>query len=179
MRRKPRGREVLRMAIFGSLQTVRAQTTGRNASYKAAFDYIAECLTPGTAAHALINAMQAGGNERVDLGGGAFALAQAYMSKTPRETGFFESHRAYVDVQAIISGTEFIEVADVGTLKVKEDRTPAKDAIIYEMSNETSPLLMRAGDVAVLDPVDGHMPCIATGGNSALIRKIVVKIPVA
>ncbi|MDR1009719.1 MAG: YhcH/YjgK/YiaL family protein [Opitutaceae bacterium] len=166
------------MAIFGSLKTVRAQTTGRNASYKAAFDYIAGCFEPGAAAHTLVNSLAVGGNERVGLGGGAFALAQVYMSKAPRESGFFESHLAYVDVQAIISGEEFIEVTDVATLKVKENRTPANDVIIYEMYNEATPLRMRAGDVAILDPADAHMPCIAIK-DSALIRKIVVKIPVA
>lgn len=179
MPRKARGREALRMAIFGSLQTVRAQTTGRGASYKAAFDYIAECSKPGTAAHKLINSLAVGGNERVELGDGAFALAQVYMSKAPRETGFFESHLAYVDVQAIIAGEEFVEVTDVSTLKVKENRTPAKDVIIYEMHNEATPLRLRAGDAAVLDPVDAHMPCIAINNTPALIRKIVVKIPVA
>jgi YhcH/YjgK/YiaL family protein len=165
------------MAIFGSLKTVRAQTTGRNASYKTAFDCIVECFKPGTAAHKLINSLAVGANERVDLGNGAFALAQVYMSKAPRETGFFESHLAYVDVQVIISGEEFIEVTDVATLKVKENHTPAKDVIIYEMYNEATPLRLRAGDVAVLDPADAHMPCIAIK-DPALIRKIVVKIPV-
>lgn len=165
------------MAIFGSLKTVRAQTTGRGSRYKIAFDYIAECSQPGSAAHALINRLQAGEVERVELGDGVFAMAQVYMSKAPRETGFFEAHLAYVDVQAIIDGEEIVEVADVANLKVKEDRTPAKDVIIYEMYNEAALVRLRAGEVAVLDPVDGHMPCIAVK-ESALIRKVVVKVPV-
>ncbi|MDF9827165.1 biofilm protein TabA [Ereboglobus sp. PH5-10] len=166
------------MAIFGSLKTVRAQTSGRNENYKTAFDYIDDCLKPGTDAHKLIHNLAAGDSDRVELGNGAFALPQAYLSKAPRETGFFESHLAYVDVQAIISGEEIVEVTDVANLKVKEDRTPAQDAIIYEMHDEASPVRLRAGEVAVLDPVDGHMPCIAIK-EPALIRKIVVKIPVA
>ena len=166
------------MAIFGSLKTVRAQTTGRGAHYKAAFDYIAECSKPGSAAHTLLHSLDVGGSGRVELGDGAFALPQVYMTKAPRETGFFESHLAYVDVQAIIAGEEIVEVTDVANLKVKEDRTPAKDVIIYEMYNEGALVRLRGGEVAVLDPVDAHMPCIAVK-ESSLIRKIVVKIPVA
>ena len=165
------------MAIFGSLKTVRAQTTGRDANYKAAFDHIAECLAPGSAARKLIDGLAAGAVERVELGGGAFALAQVYMTKAPRETGFFESHRAYVDVQAVIEGEEIIEVADAAGLKVEEDFTPGKDFIKYHMTGATSPLLLRSGEAAVFDPDDAHMPGIALKAPS-LMRKVVVKIPV-
>lgn len=166
------------MAIFGSLKTVRAQTTGRSAHYNAAFDYIDDCLKPGTNAHKLIHGLAVGGNERVELGGGAFALAQVYTTKAPRETGFFESHLAYVDVQAIIEGEEIIEIADVADLKVKENRTPAKDVIIYDMHDNGAKVRLHAGEAAVLDPADGHMPCIAIK-EPALVRKVVIKVPVA
>ena len=170
------------MAIFGSLHTVRAQTKGRDAHahYAAAFDYIAECATPGSAAHALINGLAPGESARVELDGGAFALPQVYMTKAPRESGFFESHLAYVDVQAIISGAEIIEVADTAGLQIAENLTPGKDLIKYALPPpcETSHLLLRAGALAVLDPADAHMPCIAAGGQPALVRKVVVKIPV-
>ena len=168
------------MAIFGSLQTVRAQTKGRNAHYATAFDYIAECTKPGAAAHTLINSLAAGGDARVELGGGAFALPQVYMTKAPRETGFFESHLAHVDVQAIISGEEIIEVADTGDLQISENLTPGKDLVKYALPppRETTHLRLRAGSLAVLDPSDAHMPCIAPDGKPALVRKVVVKIPV-
>ena len=176
------------MAIFGSLHTVRAQTRDRDAHshYSAAFDYIAECATPGSAAHTLINGLAPGEGARVELAGGAggaggaFALPQAYMTKAPRESGFFESHLAYVDVQAIISGAEIIEVADTAGLQIAENLTPGKDLIKYALPppGETSRLLLRAGDLAVLDPADAHMPCIAAAGQPALVRKVVVKIPV-
>jgi len=171
-----------RMAIFGSLQTVRAQTKGRNANYQVAFDYIVECTKPGTAAHKLINSLAAGESGRVELNGGAggaFALPQVYMTKAPRETGFFESHLAYVDVQAIISGEEIIEVADIADLTITENLTPEKDLIKYAMHNKAALVRLHAGELAVLDPSDGHMPCIAVDGKPALVRKVVVKVPVA
>ena len=166
------------MAIFGSLKTVRAQTTGRPDTYKTAFDYVAECATPGTDAHKLLHSLAAGSSDRVELGNGVFALPQVYMTKAPRETGFFESHLAYVDVQAIIVGEEIVEVADVADLKIKENRTPAKDVIIFEMYDKGAQVRLHAGEVLVLDPADGHMPCIAIK-ESSLVRKVVVKVPVA
>jgi len=166
------------MAIFGSLKTVRAQTKGRDTNYAAAFAYITECTKSGAAAHKLINSLAIGDNERVDIGGGAFALPQVYMTKAPRETGFFESHLAHVDVQAIISGEEIIEVADTADLKVTENLTPGKDLIKYAMHDKAALLRLHAGELAVLDPTDAHMPCIAVDGKPALVRKVVVKIPV-
>jgi len=170
------------MAIFGSLKTVRAQTKGRDANYAAAFDYIAECARPGTPAHTLLHNLAPGDSARVELGGagGAFALPQVYMTKAPRETGFFESHLAYVDVQAIIAGEEIIEIADTAALTVTEDLTPEKDLVKYALPppDKTTPLRLRAVTLAVLDPADAHMPCIAANGKPALVRKVVVKIPV-
>jgi YhcH/YjgK/YiaL family protein len=154
----------------------RAQTSATSA-FKIAFAYIGECSRPGTAARRLLDSLEAGKSERVELGGGVIAMPQAYMSKSPRTAGFYEAHKNYIDVQAVIAGEEIIEVADVACLRVKEDRTPASDALIYEQYDDGSAVRLRAGEAAVLWPVDGHMPCIAAG-DSALVRKVVVKVPV-
>ncbi|MDR0352622.1 MAG: YhcH/YjgK/YiaL family protein [Opitutaceae bacterium] len=164
------------MAIFGSIDTVRAQTAATSA-FKTAFAYIDECSRPGTAARQLLDSLEAGKSERVELGGGVFAMPQVYCSKSPRTEGFYESHKRYIDVQAVIAGEEIIEVADVAGLTVKEDRTPASDVLLYEPYDDGALVRLRAGEAAVLWPVDGHMPCIAVHG-SVLVRKVVVKVPV-
>lgn len=164
------------MAIFGSLATVRAQL-GDAQRFASALAYLDDCFHPGSAASARLQQLAEGKSERVELAGGAFALEQVYRTK-PRPDGFFESHRAYIDVQVVVSGEEIIEVADVGSLQVKEDRTPAKDVLIYHMPEAATSLRLRSGDAAILYPVDGHMPQVAING-STLVRKIVVKVPVA
>jgi len=163
------------MAIFGSLATVREQL-GPSKSFEAAFAYLDDCFHPGSAANLRLQQIPEGKSERIELAGGAFALEQVYRTKT-RADGFFESHRAYIDVQVVVSGEEFIEVLDTAGLQVKEDRTPAKDVLIYHMPDTASALRLRAGEAAVLYPVDGHMPSVSTGQPS-LVRKIVVKVPV-
>jgi biofilm protein TabA len=164
------------MAIFGSLATVRAQL-GQQKRFESAFAYLDDALHPGSAANTRLLQLVEGKSDRVELADGAFALEQVYQTKA-RADGFFESHRVYIDVQVVVSGEEFIEVADVGGLQVKEDRTPGKDVIIYHMTNQASVLRLKAGDAAVLYPVDGHMPSISTESPST-VRKIVVKVPAA
>jgi len=163
------------MAIFGSLATVRAQL-GQQKQFEAAFAYLDDALHPGSAANSRLLQLAEGKSERVELAAGAFALEQVYQTKA-RSDGFFESHRAFIDVQVVVAGEEFIEVVDVAGLSVKEDKTPGKDVIIYHMADRASLLRLKAGDAAVLYPVDGHMPSISTETPST-VRKIVVKVPV-
>ena len=166
------------MALFGSLATVRAQLAHAD-RFQATFAYLDDCFRPGSAAYQRLRALAVGQQERTELAGGVFGLEQVYLSK-PRAEAFFESHKQYVDVQVIVEGEEFIEVADVAKLSLKEDKTPAKDVIIYHMAEAGSATALRlgAGEAAVLFPVDGHMPTVAIKAP-ALVRKIVVKVPVA
>jgi len=166
------------MALFGSLSTVRAQLAHAD-RFQATFAYLDECFRPGTTAYQRVRAIEVGKQERTELGGGAFGLEQVYTSKL-RPDAFFESHKQFIDVQVIIEGEEFIEVADIAKLKLKEDKTPAKDVIIYQMADAGSATALRlgAGEAAVLFPVDGHMPTVAIKDPS-VVRKIVVKVPVS
>ncbi len=163
------------MALFGSLATVRAQLAN-TAHFEAAFAYLEEVFKTGSPAHQRILAIEAGKSGRVELAGGAFALEQAYLTKK-RSEGFFESHRAYIDVQVIVSGEELLEVADVAKLSLGEDLTPGKDLIKYRMFEAASVLRLGAGEAAVFFPVDGHMPSIAIAAP-VLVHKSVIKVPV-
>lgn len=163
------------MAVVGTLSVVRAQLAPAS-HFAPAFVYLARALAPGSAEHARILAVPAGETLRVELGGGAFALEQAYRSK-PRAEGRFESHRAYVDLQAMVAGEELMELADVARLAVQEDFTAERDVLFYCDYAATSVLRVAAGEVAVFFPADGHMPSLAAGAP-ALVRKTVVKVPV-
>lgn len=164
-----------RMAIFGPFAQVKAQTT--DPRFAAALAYVDEVLRAGSAAQGRIGRIAAGVTERIDLDGGAFALEQAYVPK-PRPEGFFESHRHYIDVQVIVAGEEQMEVEDVARLTVTEDCTPGRDLIKYADTVAASVLRLRAGDVAIFFPADGHMPSLHWR-DGGLVRKTVVKVPVA
>lgn len=164
------------MAIFGTLDTLRVQLAWPE-HFAAMFAYMAEALRPDSTVQARIGSIAAGATERVELAGGAFALEQAYLTK-PRTEARWESHCAYIDVQVVVAGEEFMEVAGVTYLAVAEDFRPAKDLIFYRTFDHGSILRVRAGEAAVFFPSDAHLPSLRTGAAATLVRKTVIKVPV-
>ena len=163
------------MAVFGSLSTVRSQLAGSPA-FRRALDYVQLCLTPGTPEALRIAAVPLDVTERVELGGGVFALEQAYTAKPPAQ-GRWEAHQDHIDVQVVVSGRELMGVIEVTKLVIAEDFRPAKDLMFYAPCAEGSLLKVPAGEVAVFFPADAHMPSLADGAPS-VVRKTVVKVPV-
>jgi biofilm protein TabA len=163
------------MAFFGPLATVR-QRCAPLPEFQAALAYAAEALTPGSPVHARIAALAGGTNHRQELGGGAYAVEMAYLTK-PRAEGFFETHRKYIDVQVLVAGDELMELAPVSRLGVTQPYDPAKDFAKHTDTRESSVLRATAGDVAIFWPEDAHMPSLAVNAP-ALVRKTVVKVPV-
>lgn len=163
------------MAVIGSLPVVQAQLANE-AQFAAAFAYLAQALKPGTPEHARILAVSPGRTERIELAEGAFALEQAYLTK-PREEGRYESHQAYIDLQAIVAGEEWMELTDIRRLTVKDDFASERDVIFYENFAAGSRLRLGPGEIAVFHPADAHMPSLAIDAP-AVVCKTVVKVPV-
>lgn len=164
------------MAVFGTLPVVRSQLA-RSAAFDLAFAYVAKALTPGSAEFSRIGAVPEGKTERVELGLGVFALEQAYAAKAP-ETGKWEAHEKYIDVQVIVSGHEAMRLIDVSELTLTEDYRAERDLMFFAAKDGGSTLRAGAGAVAIFYPADGHMPSLADGA-SVLVRKTVVKVPVS
>lgn len=164
------------MALFGPFPTLKKQLAS-DARFAAALAYAAEVLDARSGAFARLGNVSVGETVRIELGGGTFALEQAYRTK-PRAEGFFESHRKYIDVQIVVAGEEVMEVEDITRLVVAMPFVAERDLIKYAEPAASSRLAMRAGDVAVFFPEDGHMPSIHSQGP-VLVRKSVVKVPVS
>ena len=162
------------MAIFGSLETVRGQTAARP-SLQRALDYIAKLQRHDSAERARLFALPVGETVRVDLGDGMFAIDAAYTSKA-RADVFFETHRKYIDVQAVLAGEEAMEIADQARLALDVPYDAERDLIKYKDYAGTSVLRAREGEIMVFFPVDGHMSHAAA--QPVLVRKSVVKVPV-
>src|SRR3954452_3957082 len=126
------------MALFGTPPAVHAQLA-RPEHFSAAFAFINEVGRAGSEAHRQLFAQNAGETGRVELPGGAFALPQSYLTKT-RSEGRWETHRAFIDIQAVFAGEEFMEVAARDKLTLREDLTPSRDVIFYEAFNRGSAL---------------------------------------
>ena len=165
------------MALYGSLETIRAQAPILP-GFAAAFSYVEELLRPGSAAQQRIRSIAAGNTQKVDLGEGVFAVEQVFESKA-RVEGFFESHRKYIDVQVVVEGEELMELADIARMKIRQPYDAERDLIVYEDNADACVLRVFPGQVAVYFPVDVHMPTLRVRATPVLVRKTVVKIPVS
>ncbi|HEX2188834.1 MAG TPA: YhcH/YjgK/YiaL family protein [Longimicrobiaceae bacterium] len=103
-----------------------------------------------------------------------FALVDTYDTGPSTERRF-ESHRAHLDVQYVAAGEERILHAPVRLLVPAGEYDPERDVVFYEEPKAASSLLLRAGDLAVLRPGDGHKPGCMAGGRHR-VRKVVVKV---
>lgn len=162
------------MALFGPFSLIEAQVA--DPRILAAFGYVTEALLRGSEVHTRIGQVAPGATGRVELAGGVFALEQAYAPKA-RPEAFFESHRRYIDLQVIVEGEELMEVENVSRLTISVAYDPERDLVKYADTAEASVLRMRAGDLAIFFPEDGHMPSLHWRGPG-LVRKTVVKVPV-
>ena len=163
------------MALLGIRSTVRAQLAHPE-HFAPSFTYLEECYRSGSSAAKALAGLAAGQTERVELTGGAFALLQAYLTK-PRSEGRWETHRAHIDIQAMIAGDEVMEIADRGRLTLDEDLTPAKDLIFYRPFDQGAVLRFSPGYVGVYFPTDAHMGGLVAAAPM-LVRKAVIKVPV-
>lgn len=110
-------------------------------------------------------------------GDNVFALVQTYETK-PIEKALFEAHRKYIDVQFIHSGRETILWAP---LEAMQEQTLAynetKEAALWKLVPDVTPLHMSAGHFAILYPEDAHAPCIEWE-KTEQVFKVVVKVAV-
>lgn len=164
------------MALLGTLATLRAQAP-RTEGFATAFAYVEELLRPGSPVQARLRAVAAGETKKIDLGGGVFALEQAYDTKA-RPDGFFESHRKYIDVQVMVEGEELMELVDISLITAKDPYSAERDFCSYQDCNDASKLHAVTGQTAIFWPPDVHMPSLRLRGTPVVVRKAVVKVPV-
>lgn len=125
------------------------------------------------ALQALTPELCAMGPGRYDLDGeNLYAMIQEYETR-PRDTGKWEAHRKYVDVQYMIAGAETMGIAYEPALMVTEPYDAAKDVGFY--SGEGSYVDVHAGFYAIFFPTDAHAPCLAVE-HPAPIKKVVLKV---
>jgi YhcH/YjgK/YiaL family protein len=107
-----------------------------------------------------------------------FVSEECYRSKA-RADGFFESHRKFIDVQIVFEGVELMEVAELATMTTRQAYNPERDLITYEDNPDASWLRVFPGQAAVFFPTDVHMPQLAVREAGGVVRKCVIKVPVA
>jgi len=115
---------------------------------------------------------------RVDIDGDrVFALVQRYET-VRTEAPKFEHHRKYIDVQFMAKGEEVIGWAIAENMKITEAYDEKKDICFGTVKKgKWTPVLLQAGEVAVLWPEDAHAPKLAAD-DPIQVMKIVIKVAV-
>lgn len=109
------------------------------------------------------------------VGDECFALVQTYETKASSEA-LFEAHRKYIDVQFLHSGCETLLWAPLATMREETMAyNEAKDAALWKLIPETTPLRFAAGHFIILYPEDAHAPCIQWQQPESVF-KVVIKV---
>lgn len=106
-------------------------------------------------------------------GDDVFAFIQEYATKTESA---FETHKNYIDIQFIISGTEVMLATDVSNMTESISYNPERDVTFYEDYENAAIGIIEAGMYGIFFPWDAHKPGLALNGNPTDVKKIVVKV---
>ncbi|MDC2993768.1 YhcH/YjgK/YiaL family protein [bacterium] len=108
-----------------------------------------------------------------------FANVHEYKTKD-QELCTWESHQHTIDIQYVISGSEqilWMPTSELeGPTKIFDNIDRQEWKVKDHLPQLPTKIVLSAGFFAIFLPNEGHCPMIRDG-NSALIRKTVIKIP--
>jgi len=104
------------------------------------------------------------------------AIVSEYETKRQDENGY-EAHRANIDIQYLISGSEKIACLPIEKLDETKPYSDEKDAAFYSADVAILPQEILIGDdyFAIFFPQDGHMPQLCMDAPTP-VKKVVVKV---
>ncbi len=107
-----------------------------------------------------------------------YAQVMSYETRAP-QTAVLETHRKYVDIQAVLNGGERIECFAREGLEIDQPYNEAKDAEFYRrISPGPTRVDLFPGSFITFFPHDAHMPGLIIGEESEMVKKVVIKIRV-
>jgi YhcH/YjgK/YiaL family protein len=121
----------------------------------AAFDFLSQ---------ADVNALATG--KYPIVGEDVFALVQTYTTK-PADQARWETHRRYMDVQYVASGSERMGYGYVADFRPLDGYNDQGDYQYY--TGDGSDLIMTPGTFAVFCPHDVHRPTVAVAEQAELV----------
>lgn len=108
----------------------------------------------------------------------AFAIVNEYTTK-PVEECAPESHRAYADIQIMITGTEKFGYAPLNGQQPSVAYNEEKDFSLYSIpENDMSYIRLKPGQFIVFFPTDIHQPEVCNTQPEP-VKKLVLKISVS
>ena len=117
------------------------------------------------------------GTETVYIDGKRLYATRNIFDTVPDSETFFESHRLYLDIHAVVAGEERMEIADPAPLTVDPAKTRAENDVYFYTEQDTvhQTLILRPGTFLVAFPPDAHR-CKGQADGPSRVEKIVFKI---
>jgi YhcH/YjgK/YiaL family protein len=107
-------------------------------------------------------------------GDNIFAMIQKYKAKNIEDTTW-ETHKKYIDIQYIVSGTEKMGFVSPNYLDTIIEYNKEKD--VERLFGKGDFVQVRKGEFVIFFPDDAHMPGIKIEGNE-MVHKVVIKVKV-
>ncbi len=108
--------------------------------------------------------------------GGVMVSVDTYEPKPESQTRY-EGHDLMADIQAVLSGDEYLDMFPLHGGEKESMRDDARDLVFYADKPEgVSRVRLIPGMFALVLPGEAHMPC--QKASSGKVKKLVVKIPV-
>lgn len=102
------------------------------------------------------------------------AIVSEYETKTDNVSGF-ESHKQYIDIQALLFGEERVACLPIEKLRETKPYSEESDAAFYTTDEQPQELVIGNGYFAIFYPQDGHMPQLSVTAPTK-VKKLVLKI---
>lgn len=105
-----------------------------------------------------------------------YYILQHYTTR-PIDQARFESHKKYIDIQALLAGEEIVYTSPIAGLEVVEPYSEAKDIMFHRVGTPVAQTRLQPGIFCLLYPHDAHLPCCQVTCPTP-VHKVVFKIRV-
>ena len=115
------------------------------------------------------------GNRRTIDGERLYFHHTTYQTAPP-EMGLLEAHRKYIDIIMLLEGCEAIYHKSVNQLqKITMKYNEADDALLAQLDEDASRLIMKPGYFAIFFPEDAHCPA-CSAFRQEQVKKVLAKV---
>jgi len=105
-----------------------------------------------------------------------YADVSSYTTRPVCETRL-ETHKRYVDIQIMLTGSERMDVTPPDALVPDTEYDEEKDIRFYKrIETPAVRLLMAPGNFALFFPQDAHAPQLTPHSEALKVKKVVIKI---
>lgn len=114
---------------------------------------------------------------RYELGNGNYVNVETYHTKSINEAKF-ESHKDYIDIQMLLSGSERICFHNLEGLTELTPYSKEKDITFYSDKIDGDYVTLNGKNFVLIYPHEAHAPQCAISESGIEVKKVVAKLKI-